>query len=80
MMGVPDGCEEAVKEGPGGWAVWHDECAGCGATEGDEPLMALQCPNCGEPGCGICMPVGRGCPCPGCEETLASDADGGGGK
>lgn len=46
----------------------------------DEPLSkeeldlevvhgALRCPTCERTGCGECMPAGRGCMCPECEEA-----------
>lgn len=29
----------------------------------------LECPGCGREGCSECMPCGRGCLCPECEEA-----------
>jgi hypothetical protein len=40
-------------------------CPNCGCDcTGDE----LVCPECGRDGCSECMPAGRGCVCPECEE------------
>lgn len=56
------------------FAVWPDrKCDYCGhqtpATD-DEPFSyRLACPECGRDGCEECMPMGRGCLCPECEES-----------
>lgn len=54
--------------------VW--DSAKCGYCEHDaskdkeEPyLYYLTCPTCGREGCGECMPAGRGCECPECENN-----------
>jgi hypothetical protein len=56
-------------------------CAHCGvecqgdpeAEPGDYPEdfgdYFLECPECYRPGCEECMPFGRGCVCPECEES-----------
>ena len=59
-----------------GFRVWPDRtCCHCGFTvEPDDPepyVYLLECPGCGREGCGECIPCGRGCLCPECE-----DADG----
>lgn len=69
--GTPEGYEDAVTEGDSGWAVWgEDGCPFCDEKkdEDGEALFALQCPVCDRPGCDVCMPLGRGCPCPDCED------------
>ncbi len=49
-------------------------CEFCGATLDEEALGLqakfgrLHCPGCGREGCYECMPSGRGCICPECEE------------
>ena len=52
--------------------VYADDetCPYCGATkpDDDEPWYALECPTCLRDGCHECMPMGRGCECPECEE------------
>lgn len=74
MQGIPEGFENEIEEGPGGWAVWKShpdgDCPNCRAkaNKDDGPLHALQCPECYEPGCDECFPSGRGCVCPSCEE------------
>lgn len=54
-------------------------CAYCGETEETAKksfltigelkggLDKLECPRCGRPGCGVCMPGGNNCVCPECE-------------
>ena len=48
-------------------------CDYCG--EPVEDRYRLECPTCGRAGCPECIPAGRGCECPECEqgETDASD-------
>jgi len=69
----------------GGYPVYEDgeRCAGCGAvqlqTQEDKDAGApagyyLECPRCYRPGCEECMPAGRGCLCPVCED--GGDDDG----
>lgn len=46
-----------------------DNCPYCG--QGRTPLpdgSYLECPECKREGCDACMPAGRGCACPECEE------------
>lgn len=57
------------------WPVWEDTCAHCGAENQDEdPHYRLECPTCYREGCSYCMPLGRGCECPECEDS--GDEDG----
>jgi hypothetical protein len=62
-----------------GWTVYEDgeTCEGCGLVQkqtevdkknGDPAGFVLECPLCCRPGCDECMPAGRGCPCPECED------------
>jgi hypothetical protein len=81
--GTPYGYEDSVRANEAGWAVWKPrpksdggDCASCGACAADiedykegELLTAFSCLVCEEPGCEECMPCGRGCPCPSCEEA-----------
>jgi hypothetical protein len=58
------------------FAVWPDrKCDHCGhqtSDTSDEPFSyRLTCPECGRDGCEECMPMGRGCACPECEEGAA---------
>ena len=73
----PAGYADEVELNADGWWVWKappGESAacpgeGCDAPyDPDDPLMALECPECGAVGCDDCMPVGRGCLCPACED------------
>jgi hypothetical protein len=77
MRGTPCGFEKDVEENEHGWAVWKREkgCAGCEKKEDEdgEQMMAFSCPECGDPGCDECMPSGRGCLCPSCEEAEYND-------
>ena len=41
-----------------------EECPYCGK----EAEIELTCPECGREGCEHCMPSGKGCVCPECEE------------
>ena len=78
--GTPMGYETSVVADDAGWARWaprkgrpapgEGECGGCGANHNPEDglLMAFSCPVCDEPGCSECMPSGRGCACPSCDE------------
>ena len=56
------------------YPIWLDaKCEECGYDASDDPdgetyLYKLKCPICERDGCDICMPAGRGCPCPDCEE------------
>lgn len=44
-------------------------CPFCGETRGALPDGTfLECPECGRDGCDKCMPAGRGCACPECED------------
>lgn len=55
--------------------MWTDGvCGHCGqkaGTPGDEDDLPyrLQCPECYRDGCEACMPNGRGCICPECEDA-----------
>ena len=53
--------------------VWSDAtCGHCDydASEDEEPyLYHLICPICGRDGCDECMPLGRDCECPECEDS-----------
>ena len=78
IKGTPEGYEDAVEVGEGGWAVWKPPTRGvppCPNSEcfapynAAEPVYALECPECGEAGCSECFPSGRGCPCPACEDA-----------
>lgn len=61
-----------------GWPHWGDDpCAYCGESrpEGDtDPWYRYECPTCLRDGCPDCMPGGRGCECPDCEEKGGDDA------
>lgn len=63
---------------PTGFLMWKDrKCGHCGHQEGgDEPAYKLDCPDCGRDGCADCMPMGRGCTCPECEEAIEESVDG----
>ena len=41
-----------------------EECPYCGEAVNE----ILCCPECGRDGCWNCMPAGKGCICPECEE------------
>jgi len=54
-----------------------ETCPHCGAVQhqseadkenGDPPGYLLTCPQCYREGCEECMPSGRGCICPDCED------------
>ena len=46
-------------------------CSVCGHEEKKEEfLYRLRCPTCSRDGCPECMPAGRGCECPECEDAL----------
>lgn len=52
-----------------GWDHWDDNtCGYCGHKEDEEPPFYLICPVCEREGCDDCMPMGRGCACPDCED------------
>ncbi len=77
IKGTPEGYEDAVEAGAGGWAVWKKRddgkppcpCPGCTAPyNAEEPAYALECPECAQAGCSECFPDGRGCLCPACED------------
>lgn len=53
----------------------EETCPYCGAPVGDDEgdyrtanANRLVCPKCSRDGCPKCMPAGRGCMCPECEE------------
>ena len=58
-----------------------ESCPHCGeAYEPGEAAEAgrhgpLQCPECGREGCSLCMPAGRRCLCPECEEHKHDDSE-----
>lgn len=57
-----------------GFPVWEGgKCGHCGHQadmDGDEPFSyRLNCPECYRDGCEECMPFGRGCRCPECEDS-----------
>ena len=52
------------------WPTWENNtCGECGYRDDKEPSYLLECPSCGKLGCDECMPAGRGCACPECEES-----------
>lgn len=59
--------------------VWENaKCGACGHDASNDPngekyLYKLQCPSCDKEGCDGCMPAGRGCECPECEESDSGD-------
>lgn len=57
-----------------GFRIWPDRtCGHCGFTvDPDDPepyAYRLECPDCYREGCDECMPCGRGCLCPECEDA-----------
>lgn len=65
----------ATRRRVDGFLVYEEgeKCAHCGKEQqqGSEDSVAgyvLECPECYRPGCEECMPMGRGCKCPECEE------------
>ena len=56
------------------YPLWPDaKCGECHHDASNDPngdcyLYKLECPSCGKVGCDECMPAGRGCPCPDCEQ------------
>lgn len=51
------------------YPVWEDGvCDNCGYRDSGDDFYRLTCPTCGREGCFECMPAGRGCECPECEE------------
>ena len=46
-----------------------ETCPHCGAPMGVDDKL-LFCPRCSREGCLECMPCGRNCTCPECEEGL----------
>jgi len=58
--------------------VWPDaKCGHCDHDASKDPedsyLYKFQCPECYRDGCDECMPMGRGCKCPGCEDGDNND-------
>lgn len=49
--------------------VWPFCCPHCDNNGDHEKAYVLQCPGCGRDGCPECIPAGRGCVCPECEEA-----------
>jgi hypothetical protein len=63
-----------------GFLVYEEgeKCLHCGKEQhqGSEDSVAgylLECPECYRPGCEECMPMGRGCKCPECEDAAANE-------
>jgi hypothetical protein len=53
------------------FAVHDGRCAYCGHQDAvGQEFYVLHCPTCGRVGCPECMPAGRGCECPECEESM----------
>lgn len=59
------------------YITWADNCDYCGSRPRNQTLTpgcdekdfyVLTCPECDRVGCPDCMPAGRGCMCPECEE------------
>ena len=46
--------------------VWETRCGYCHVKS--EDMYVLTCHDCQREGCPECMPAGRGCICPQCEE------------
>lgn len=59
--------------------VWEGaKCGACGHDASNDPngeryLYKLTCPTCEKEGCDECIPAGRGCECPECEESDSGD-------
>jgi DNA-directed RNA polymerase II subunit RPB2 len=52
------------------------ECKHDASKDPHDPyLYKLECPSCGKEGCDECMPAGRGCPCPECEDSSHDEAE-----
>lgn len=58
-----------ADEGCAHCGISHEEAKRQGYIEGEELLSHLTCPECYRDGCDVCMPMGRGCMCPECEEA-----------
>lgn len=55
-----------------------DRCGYCDFAGPDVEsglLMFLVCPGCSREGCGECMPAGRGCRCPECDDVFTAGGD-----
>jgi hypothetical protein len=56
-----------------------ETCPNCGAVRSDEEVKLaktrgnLVCPECSRDGCFTCMPAGRNCICPECEEGASEE-------
>lgn len=55
------------------YPLWPNAvCGYCDHDASKDPqdpyLYRLTCPECGRSGCDDCMPCGRGCVCPDCED------------
>ena len=63
------------------FVMWEDGvCGYCGYKETEKDpddgiLLAyhLVCPRCYRDGCEECMPLGRGCICPDCEDAVEEE-------
>lgn len=57
--------------------TWKDDtCGHCGFVDHEEPPYKLSCPECYRDGCDDCMPCGRGCVCPDCEDARDEEEGG----
>jgi hypothetical protein len=72
--------EKTSPSGPNPkFPVWEGaKCGACGHDASNDPngeryLYKLTCPTCEKEGCDECMPAGRGCECPECEESDSGD-------
>jgi len=86
MPAVPVGAAAAVANHLNGgpnpkFSVWENaKCGTCGHDGSNDPngenyLYKLTCPDCGREGCDECMPAGRGCPCPECEDSERDESN-----
>jgi len=63
------------------FSVWENaKCGTCGHDGSNDPngenyLYKLTCPDCGREGCDECIPSGRGCPCPECEDSERDESN-----
>jgi hypothetical protein len=66
--------KKKINKPPSGFKLWPNAlCGYCGFNASEDPtdpyLFHLICPECYRDGCDECMPFGRGCKCPDCEEN-----------
>lgn len=50
-----------------------NDCCYCGKPTEDEYIFT--CPRCGRDGCPDCMPAGKNCICPECEEEYEENEE-----